>query len=528
MSVWIMACGVAGGLILAQSSVTAFPLSGELLGLAEANAQCKFPGTYTLSNLWCRVLTNNGTHTLITRKGGANGTQAISITGTGTFEDTTHTEAVASGDLWNTQLTVGGSHNNTATLTLVSLLVDDGGTLTPVFQATGGGGHSATTYLPLSGGRAGVNQVSEIANQKSVRVATTLSLLRTAVQANANTLSSTIRTRVNGTNGGQSVSYSSTLTGIQEDVTGSDTITAGDNVCYQAVPGSSANLAIDTVQAKAAAAGSLLMASYGQTASTTGYLTISGRQPSFATTESDVQMKARTVKTFDAFFTATATNTRSDATTVDLRVNAASPGGGPAVSIGANTSGIVEGLTGTVTTTATDLLNFRVLIGGGTGSITLSTIGIQQDDGLPSGFTPAVTDALTLGELVPVLLPRLPLSVTDALTLTDSPTLAGLLLTRLVSEAISLGETPLSVVVFVQPVVADSVVLSEPVTIRIVTLPFAVQDAITVGDTVSVLVPFLAPGVLDGLTLGETLNFTTIEAPTGPPMGSFALTGVGL
>src|SRR6187200_382847 len=96
-----------------------------------------------------------------------------------------------------------------------------------------------TTYL-LLGGQI-TKSTNEAGRQLLFRLPGVLSNLYIRVTVNAIAGTSTIRTRNNTNNGGQSVSIGSTATGEFTDSSGTDTVAAGDKLNCQFVPGAATN-----------------------------------------------------------------------------------------------------------------------------------------------------------------------------------------------------------------------------------------------------------------------------------------------
>ena len=82
-------------------------------------------------------------------------------------------------------------------------------------------------------------QSVEAETQITYRTAGTLSNLWVRLSSNSINGSSTIRTRVNGGNGNQSVSFASSTSGTAEDTSNTDAISVADEVNYSAVTGGS-------------------------------------------------------------------------------------------------------------------------------------------------------------------------------------------------------------------------------------------------------------------------------------------------
>jgi len=386
MTAWIYTFGAAAGAVSNQGTTRWLPIAGgcNVQSAEDGRISLRVLDSLTASNLWCRVTANNGTQTLTSRISGANGAQSVSITGTGTFEDTTHTDSLLAADDFDVQIVVGATHTNTVTLSAVSCLLDDGGANVPILLAAFSAGTapvSSTNYVCPVGDSAPDN-ATEANAQYTFRATATLSNLR--VFCNSNTSQTyTIKTRINGADGTQVISYTSGQTGAKTDATHSDSVSAGDKVCYSVLGGTGSG-ALGSFQIKSASSGFQIgigMPGTGivsQGASTSNFIPLSGsvNPTPVTTTEANAQVKARAAQIISKLFTNIKTNTRSDATTIDFRVGGASSA--LTVSIGASTTGIVEDLTHSVTLATTDLINFRILTGGGTGTITPSVIGIQQ------------------------------------------------------------------------------------------------------------------------------------------------------
>ena len=95
---------------------------------------------------------------------------------------------------------------------------------------------NTTQYSFLIGNHASYS-TTESANQSIFHLTGTLSGLYVKLIANSIAGNSTIRTRLNSANGGQSVSVGSSATGAFEDTTGTDVMADTDKICMQTVPG---------------------------------------------------------------------------------------------------------------------------------------------------------------------------------------------------------------------------------------------------------------------------------------------------
>jgi len=383
---------------VAQNETRYFGISGEGVWATEPEAQVRIRQSYTASNLWCNVTQVSGTCTLTARKNGGAGNLTISITTTGTKEDTTHTDSLVTGDLYAYQAVVSNSHNNNCTMQTVSVLLDDGGSNAPLVGAFGSGnGLGNSTFGTIMGFCSG--DATEANTKILWRAAATLSRLRVYLVSNAGSNTVTFRSRINGVNGNQSVTFGIATSGEQEDSTNSDTVAAGDSVNFSVSGVAAIQPAVVQVLTASAARPALCcrtisgQGSGALGASATRYAVYDGDLGLLVTTESNAQVKTRVVDVFKNMQCNVIQNSRSDATTCDFRAGAASPSGGPAISVAAAATGIKEDLTGTYTSATTDLINYRILTGAGTGTITLTTLGAQQGSGtivsssIPGGMT---------------------------------------------------------------------------------------------------------------------------------------------
>jgi hypothetical protein len=193
---------------------------------------------------------------------------------------------------------------------------------------------------------------------------------------NANAV--TLITRKNGANGGLSISISGNSTGIFEDTSGSDTITAGDDFNYQ-FSGTSINIGISQISTTIENTNvdcRLVAASAGAAISTlnvTRFMVPSGAL-AYSATESLVQFKAKqnaTVKNLAVFLTA---NTSVASTTVKSRKNTAD--GAISVSIGTLTTGLFEDTSNSDSLVTGDLFNTAIVTGATTVGITITTVKI--------------------------------------------------------------------------------------------------------------------------------------------------------
>lgn len=376
---------VCGGNVQIQSTTRYYPLAGEGSATAEARAQIRIRDSYTWTNLGLTVNANagTGTSTVKSRVNGADGNQAISISAgaTGDFEDTTHSDSLADGDLVAVQIAAAGGGN--LTIDSVSSLVTHSGDVAieiaaaPLASGSGGSGlvlNGATSWNALHGPLVGASGAESL-SQVTCRNATTLSRLRAYVSVNSASGTSTVKLRKNGADGNQAVSITTGATGEFEDTSNSDSLVAGDEACYQFTAGGSGAITFSVAQCESSSG---LMAAanlHGSAFSGTTLYGQIGGFPLSLTVESRSQVPARTTSLrFANLCFSTNANTRSVATSVALRRNGSAV---ISLSVPANTTGLFEDTSSEATPSATsDDFNFSVSSAAGSGSITTGTLSI--------------------------------------------------------------------------------------------------------------------------------------------------------
>jgi hypothetical protein len=223
-------------------SSTAFSSLGSnwVLG-ADTSSKITVRAPFTAQNMIATVQTNSLTAStsVVSRKNGAAGagTLTIGAGATGAFEDTTHTDSLASGD------TFGFSAVTTAGGTSIAIIV--GCTLNYTSQKSevvGGGATFNFNASPqfvtaLNCNTSGLTELSCLLAINGV-----LSAMRFNVFSNTNTGTWTLTVRKNGVNGSQTLSVGATTTGNFEDTTHTDTISETDSITYTATGGTSGTI----------------------------------------------------------------------------------------------------------------------------------------------------------------------------------------------------------------------------------------------------------------------------------------------
>lgn len=235
---------------------------------------------------------------------------------------------------------------------------------------------STTNYICVANGYyTGGAPTIEASNQITYRVAGTISNLYIRVVTNDRG-ASTVRSRINGANGSQVASITASTTGEFEDITNSDAVAATDEVNASLVTGAGGTVfsyrIVSIILNPTSGTSTLYYAGSGASLSTAGstlYSNIVGSIETHNATEASVQQSFRTAGTLNNFFVNVRTNTRSDATTYRVRVNAGN--GNQSVSVNAAATGIHEDTTNSEAIVSGDEVDVSTTVGAGSGGIRL-------------------------------------------------------------------------------------------------------------------------------------------------------------
>ena len=241
------------------------PVDGKLLYEAtEAWVQIRVSAALTWSRLGVYMSYSSSTVTTVrSRANGANGNQVVTIPSgtTGDFEDTTHSDSLASGDLVAISIACAGA---VGAIPLLRSLMDDGGA-NSTFVAMYRGfsyGTAGTRHTYIFGDGAYSFNTDALAQWKSPGAAT-YSDLRLYVSANTRNGAYTWTFRKNGASGNQVVTIPSSTTGEFEDTTNSDSVVATDLVNYRTVlAGTTGSVTVRIVHMTLAASERMIGSSY--------------------------------------------------------------------------------------------------------------------------------------------------------------------------------------------------------------------------------------------------------------------------
>lgn len=366
---------------------------------SEANAKGNFRIAGTLMNLYVNIITNDrAASTLRTRKATSNGNEVVTVTGstTGKFEDTTNTDTVAQGDDWHYQF-VTGAGGTVFTYALLQILfsANSNTVLEHTDDGTSTSGTAAT--LDIVVGSHGATNATEANQQWRVKTACTWQNSRIAISVNSRGSDSTMRSRVAGVNGNQSITITASTTGNYQDDTNTDVLTTGTKISYRIVTAGASGTQTWTTMGGAISTTNnsfhlIVGHSSSQTVvtSTTDYFPIAGDITNPSASESDVTAEANMVFTMSNLQTFLTANSVSAAST--LRTRIATANGNQVISITASTTGYFEDATNTDSVTAAQNINYSLVTGGTGTSLAMKTIGV-----LATGPSALVVDATSSG-----------------------------------------------------------------------------------------------------------------------------------
>lgn len=218
-----------------------------------------------------------------------------------------------------------------------------------------------------------------------VRSSFTASNLYVFISANTKDVDINFRTRVNGANGNQIITYTSTQTGAKEDITNTDTLSAGDDFNFErdhttSTGGTTATLQNVSVTLIGTSNIFPLVAGEGNVEAiafnSTVYVGISSGLAEPVTTEAFTQMYPRfdfTAKELSAYVTTNTIITLG--TPVTLRDNGADSS--LTVSYGIAETGLKSDITNSATiTSGSDEINYSIVTPNTAGSISFTWVGM--------------------------------------------------------------------------------------------------------------------------------------------------------
>ena len=262
------------------------PANTALSTAAEASMQVRIAHTMTARKLYVSISANSitATSTMYTRKNGADGSMSCSIgaSTTGEFEDTTHSDSLASADLYCYRFNTGAS-GTTLVLEAVSVIMETDHPFV-LFTVSNSIGAGSTTYYKAMNGQHNANATES--NQAFIWPAcvpdATVSYFSANLTSNAATGTSTFRFRKNAANGNSVCSFAAGVTGWTVDTSNTDSVTANNSIAISATNGGGGSIAVGS--GAFSTDGPLLLAAARASASTKRWSTLTSNN--FTATES--------------------------------------------------------------------------------------------------------------------------------------------------------------------------------------------------------------------------------------------------
>ncbi len=401
----IVSAGGAG--VAVTDNTTRFASIGNMgfVSATESDVESPVRDAGVFSKFYAYVNQNDvgATSTITLRKSRADTALVLSYTSsqTGIKEDTSNTSSFAATDEISYEITVpsvSGTHTVTVALIgvqfeptasgdSISLFVDSFPTGRTVSVA------STTVFWPPNGGL--TSGALEADCKFRIRSACTASDLFTNVLTNGRTTDTVVRTRNNGANGNQLVTYTSGQTGQKEDTSNTDSLAAGDDYNYSTDTSTgTGNFILMLVSTSLISTGGafFLMLDALQSAlvfnSTRNY-GVAGRSGS--ATEADNQYRPQFNFTGDEFSARVTTNTiATSPTTIKVRVGGANVNG--ALSYAAGETGLKTDTSNTdAFVSATSLINYQIITPNTSGQINPAWIGML-------GLTSTISTQTQLGQ----------------------------------------------------------------------------------------------------------------------------------
>src|SRR5579859_421329 len=226
----------SGGPVASNNGSSFFAISsnsGDIQSATETQIQVKL-GAQTLDKGFSHCFSISGGFTGIfgTHLNGANGNVAITITATGDAEDTTHSDSVSAGGLFDWRSTGNAGGSSAITAGVFGCHVSGATTELYTPQIVGGSTYNysgtANGYTPWGARVGALTNGTEVNTQCKQRAAGSWSNQRANVSSNSIAATMNIVFRKNATTGNQVCAYATTATGIVEDTTHTDAVASGD------------------------------------------------------------------------------------------------------------------------------------------------------------------------------------------------------------------------------------------------------------------------------------------------------------
>ena len=355
----------------------------------ESRFQVNFRTAGVLSKILINVASNDrAASTLVTRKNNVTANQTITITGstTGEFSDTTNSDTVTAGELWNYQLITGAGGTTFIFRVLNALFAAGTGTVQH-FQTSNGNnivGNNVTHFENLVGEGAAATNTTENLSQAKMKIVGTFQNLFTNIRTNARTATCTMRLRKNGANGNINIAITAATTGVLEDTANTDIVAVNDLVCVGVVLSAEVtNLRLWCISIEFSTASGFNEILNGDetpaafASNTTYFLGVGGVMSPATTLESEMATTINILSKFSLLNCFVSANTVTAGSTLKTRKN--SGAANLSVALTASTTGYFEDATNTDLFLATDKVNYSVTTGATGTSLTMTNIGVLVD-----------------------------------------------------------------------------------------------------------------------------------------------------
>lgn len=409
MSSSLLFTHIAGGAAQNDALTRYYPIAGGLSTTTTSqNAKIAIREAGTMSNFFVRVTTN--THTTagsvfsVERSNNDELGITFAAAETGIKENTGTSTAYISGDEANFECATA-ANVGTTTITIASMGVqfnptDTSRTVSWMGVLPGLSTSATSTTWWINPNSYGDYTTTEANAKYRVRGSFTASNLYVTVTSNPKTM--TFKTRVNGADGAQLVSFAAAETGTKEDTSNTDALVAGDDYYYQVTVGTEAGTSqwwmVSTKLLSTS--GEFMIESarstgvLAQAFNVTNFMAPGSDVQGISTTETDVNSAPRfnfTAKELSALVTANTIAT--SATVVRTRVNLGN--GSQSLSYAAGETGLKSDSVNTdvITGDGTNEFNYSVVTPNTSGSISFKWVGVI-------GLIPAVVTSTFLPRLM--------------------------------------------------------------------------------------------------------------------------------
>lgn len=405
-ALWIAGRAGSGGSARAPGDTHYIPATGaHNTETVEAHIQGDISHDATLRDLKTYVMTNTlstATMTFTVRAAGSDTSMTTSYTAgqTGQKEDTSNTASVSAGDSITHKIAVAAGGTGTAVPTQISMEVETSTTVvTHLHQANNESETSytsGTTYYLGPGGFLTPATTTEAEEQGEVNADSTLANLHAYVGTNSGT-STSVRVRVNGSDGNGVVTWTTGQTGYKEDTSNTDSLVDGDLWCWSIAPtGGNCGFYFFGCQQYGVGYQQARIGGPGTTGdfTSTAYNTLQGPFRTGGTTEAWAAVE--TSFDFTAAFVAAyvSANSMSGTSTIGVRKS-----GSTAFSVSYTTgqTGLKTATGSTAFTGETDTIDI-VIAPGGTGTLSVRMVATELD--IPVAHTKSLSDSVTSTDTV--------------------------------------------------------------------------------------------------------------------------------